>query len=492
MSRISEHMESQLIGVNRRGAIAALAAGAAITLSPVRARQPDAPKPARRAKNVIFMVADGMSSGSLMLAELYSRRTRHKQSRWVRLMSDPRARRALQTTHSADGPVTDSSAAASTWGSGSKVNNGSVNITPAGRQLLPILVHAAQNGKRTGLITTTRVTHATPAGFSANAPKRDLEADIARHQIERGIDVLLGGGLKYFPDSLIAQAKSPIVMKEAAALAALDPAAASSKQTIGLFARHHIPFVTDRNDKVPSLPTMVKSALSVLSRAPDGFVMQIEGGRVDHAAHSSDAYALIRELTEFDDALDAVLSHIEGRDDTLVIITTDHGNANPGLTLYGKRGDAALNKLIASPDKRKSFEWIEEQFPSKASVEDKIKVLPDLIEQATTIRIDADDSKILSACLRNQRATAFRAANVWTFVLGAILADHFGVGFVSPNHTSDAVELIALGPGSELIPPWVDNVQLHEIMVAALGLAPGKLLPGMDEVVLPRAPKDED
>lgn len=484
-------MESLLI--SRRGALGTLAAGSTLLLPrAARAGQPELPKPERKARNLIFMVSDGMSAGTVTLAELYARKVRGGHSQWVRMLADKRVRRCQQTTHSADGLVTDSAAAASAWGCGSKVNNGAINITPDGRQQLPLLIRAAQSGKKTGLVTTARVSHATPAGFSANAPKRDLEGDIARHQIERRIDVLLGGGSKYFTDALLGKARDALIVKDTAGLAGVDAGAVGDKQLIGIFSRHHIPFTTDRDAKIPTLPAMAKTALSVLGRAPEGFAMQIEGGRIDHAAHSSDAYALIQEQTEFDDAIAVVLEFVKDRDDTLVIITSDHGNANPGLTLYGQRGNQAFDRLLASPATRKSFEWIYDQLPSKASADEKAKLMPGLVEQATGVKLSDAEVKILGASLRDQRVTPFAAANVWTFVLGSILADHFGVGFVSPNHTSDAVELLGLGPGSETIPAWVDNIELNAISAAALGLAPGKPLPGFDQVVPTVKPGSDD
>lgn len=469
------------------GGLVALAAGGTRV---ARAWQPAALSPvARKAKNVIFMVADGMSVGTLTLAELYSKKKLGRQSHWVKLLEQKGLRRCQQTTHSADGPVTDSAAAASAWGSGVKFFNGSINITPEGVQTVPILVQAGQNGKKTGLVTTCRVTHATPAGFVANVPKRDLEADIARDIVARGVDVVLGGGAKFFPDELMAKVSQATVVRDAAALAAIDPAKAAAGKTFGLFSRQHIPFVTDRDAKIPTLPAMANAALSILGRASDGFVLQIEGGRVDHAAHSSDAYALIREQVEFDETIAAVLEFVKGRDDTLLVITTDHGNANPGLTLYGKRGEQAFDRLCGAS---KSMEWIDGQLPSRSSVEDRIAALPGLIDQAMGVKLDAEEMKILGGAFRNQRVTPFAAANVWSFVLGSILADHFGVGFVSPNHTSDVVELLAMGPGSEVIPAWVDNTQMHGVMAAAMGLGAAKPLPGMDRVVVPQAPKSDD
>jgi alkaline phosphatase len=436
------------------------------------------------------MVSDGMSAGTLTLAELYARATLNRQCHWIRLISDKASRRALQTTYAADGPVTDSAAAAAAWGSGFKHTNGAINITPEGRRHVPIHIHASQFGKKTGLVTTTRVTHATPAGFSANVPIRDMETDVAHQQIERGIDVLLGGGDKYFPADLLSKAVGATIVRDAAALASVDPKSAS--RLIGLFARYHIPFVTDRETTIPSLPAMTAKALDILSLAPEGFVLQIEGGRVDHAAHSSDAYALLREQAEFDETIGVVEKFLEGRDDTLLIITTDHANANPGLTLYAKRGKDAFESLVRPATPRKSFEWIYDQLAAKKSADEKLAVLPALVEQAIGVKLVDSEVRMLSACIGGQRATPFAAANTWTFVLGSMLADRFGVAFVSPNHTADMVELLARGPGSEAIPAIVDNTDLHAVMVATLGLGAAKPLAGFDELVPLVKPKTDD
>jgi alkaline phosphatase len=106
--------------------------------------------------------------------------------------------------------------------------------------------------------------------------------------------------------------------------------------------------------------------------------------------------------------------------------------------------------------------------------------------------LNADDRRLLEDCLHDRRAMAFVDANKWTSVLGAILADHFGVAFLSPNHTSDYVEVTALGPGSESIGGCIDNTDLHGVMLAAMDLPEARLLPGMETPMpLPRPIKPD-
>jgi alkaline phosphatase len=434
----------------------------------------------RKATNVIFMVSDGMSTGTLTLAEEVTRLRHCRSSNWVTLWNQPDVKRASAVTSSADSLVTDSSAGASAWGIGTKVNNDAMNITPDGRMPTPILVHARQNGKATGLVSTARVTHATPGAFVANVPNRSMEKEIAEQIIARGVDVALGGGAKHFPQKLLDASKNVRVVRTAAELAPAVVEADGITSLLGLFDPSHVPWALDRPATCPSLPDMMRAALALLKNKTNGFVMQIEGGRVDHAAHGNDAASLIAEQIEFDETIGLVREFTRERDDTLVIITSDHGNANPGLTLYGKPAQAGL-ELAANA--KHSFDWVFDSFcasaglkpgSSLATVED-LSPLRQLVHEAVGVELSDDEFRILENAIHKHQTHPFLAqARSTTSILGAILSNHNAIGFVSPNHTSDVVEVTAWGPGSETLKPFIDNTDLHALMVAALDLAPAK------------------
>src|SRR5207302_861017 len=107
-----------------------------------------------------------------------------------------------------------SAAGGSAWSCGLHINNGNINVTPTGQQRIPLFVQAGQSGKATALVTTTRVTHATPASFIANVPNRDMEKAIAQQTLERSVDVVLGGGAHYFPDALLERHKDVRVVRD--------------------------------------------------------------------------------------------------------------------------------------------------------------------------------------------------------------------------------------------------------------------------------------
>ena len=171
--------------------------GAAAVLAGIKASAEPAGAPAKKVRGVVFMVSDGMSPGVLTLAESYSQLTRKMGTQWWSLLNDRKAARGLMDTASANSMVTDSAAASSSWGGGQRVNNGSININPAGQQVTPIAEILKKKNLRIGLVTTATVTHATPAGFAASVPKRNDENFIAPQYLDR-VDVVLGGGSGYF------------------------------------------------------------------------------------------------------------------------------------------------------------------------------------------------------------------------------------------------------------------------------------------------------
>jgi alkaline phosphatase len=431
-----------------------------------------------KAKNVIFMVSDGMSQGTLTLAHMLRRVRDGRDSNWISMWGQPGARRALARTHSADSLVTDSAAGGCAWSIGEHINNDVLNVTPDGRMPTPLLVHAKQNGKATGLVTTTRLTHATPASFLVNMPKRSMEDQIGPQMLERGFDVALGGGGKYITPAVIAKYPSLRVARDESTLTSLA-AAAETTPLLGVFADSHCPYELDRTANVPSLTKMTRAALDVLSRRSDGFVLQIEGGRVDHGAHANDAGSILFEQLEFDNAIGVVADFVKDRDDTLVIITTDHANANPGLTLYGRESYLAFERLSKV---RHSFEWLFAKVDTKIAYDDPAHAndfktvggLPAAVLEATNVELTAAQVAQLTAAMQGKPTMPFAAMNGATSVLGQVLANSLGVSFISPNHTADMVEVTAMGPGSERLAPAIDNIDLHAMMVKAMDLAPAK------------------
>jgi alkaline phosphatase len=158
-------------------------------------------KPGQKPRRIIHIVSDGMSLGTLTCADLFAQSQLQRGLSWTRLFNNPAARHGLMNTRSLNSLVTDSAAASSSWGSGSRVPNGALNVLPDGQLLTPLYSLFAQQGWSRGLVTTAEITHATPAGFAAATRSRDNAELIASQYLDHQIDVLLGGGKPFFkPD----------------------------------------------------------------------------------------------------------------------------------------------------------------------------------------------------------------------------------------------------------------------------------------------------
>ena len=227
--------------------------------------------------------------------------------------------------------------------------------------------------------------------------------------------------------------------------------------------------------RTPSLAEMAHIALQRLSAHAGGFVLQIEGARIDHAAHANDIGGLLHDQLAFDDAVGEVLRFAEGRDDTLIIVTTDHGNANPGLngtggsfdSRGGSYGDTqqCFERLA---DFRRTNTWVLGELTADSTAAQ----VRDRVREANGISLIDDEIDLLQRALRRDPAPreAYRVRNAPLITLGQLVSNYTSIGWTGTQHTTDLVELAAFGPGSETIGGLIQNHQLHGIMSRALGL----------------------
>lgn len=429
---------------------------------------------ARKARNVIFLIADGMSIGTLTIADMMHRRATGKPSNWCSMWMRPGVSRAMVQTHAADSLVTDSAAAGTAWSCGVSVNNGALNIGPDGREYVPLLVAARERGFRTGSVTSTSLTCATPASFMSVAADRGDDPRIARQIASGRFDVLMGGGAEHFSPGVLEGPNLKLVRNARE----LRESGIGDKddRLLGIFSRGHTPYELDRPASVPDLATMTWEALNRLharvrddagDRDDAGFVLQVEGGRVDHAAHANDACGLMHDMLAFDRALGVALDYAQRHGDTLVIATTDHANANPGITLYGPAGLRGLERIEKA---RHSFSWIFGQIRERTG--EPALTLARIVREAIGVELDKDEAQWAAGAIfdREQR-DGFEARRSGSSVLASVLANHLAVSFVSRNHTNDMVEATAIGPGAEALAPVVHITELHHLVTGALAIA---------------------
>lgn len=417
------------------------------------------------------MISDGMSLGTLTMADSYSRNILGKGSNWISLYQEKKVSRALMDTASASSIVTDSAAASSAFGGGIRVKNGVLNMGANGEKHLPVWQKFKNAGKKAGCVTTVTITHATPAGFCVNSARRNAEPEIAEMYADLGLDVMMGGGDEFFnPEkredkknvySLYTE-KGYQILRNHTDLKNIR----QGKKTLGVFSTGALPYSIDRTHlkefrDTPTLADMTKAAINQMKDHQNGFVLQVEGGKVDWSAHANDIAALIHDQLAFDEAIKAVMDFAEKDGNTLVIITTDHGNANPG-TIYGSNATQHFNSIS-------NYKYTNEYLLNNIHNDYSIKAVKDWIYEGNKIILDDDEANHLLSFYKGleKEEGLYNYKKLPFKLYSEIQKKHNSVGWVSMDHSGDYVEVAAYGPGSELLQPFSKNTDLHFLMLKA-------------------------
>ncbi|HSR66187.1 MAG TPA: alkaline phosphatase [Xanthomonadaceae bacterium] len=345
------------------------------------------------ARNVILFVGDGMSLATVAAARIYEGQRHGQPGEENRLAWEGWPATALSKTYDTDAQTPDSAGTMSAMATGAKTRAGVLSVGQqaargdcAGGRAAPLLTLwelAASSGMATGVVTTTRVTHATPAATFSHVADRNWESDadlssqaraqgcidIARQEIEspfgHGPDVLLGGGRMEFlpkeqadpeyPDQhgarsdgrdLVAAWRQRHPGGAYAWNAAQLAAAPTDGPLLGLFEPGHMHYEHERpRDRAgePSLAEMTRAAIARLSRRRDGYVLLVEGGRIDHAHHAGNAFRALDETVALSDAV-RVADTMTSAEDTLILVTADHSHTL-AFVGYGERGNPILGKV---------------------------------------------------------------------------------------------------------------------------------------------------
>lgn len=321
-------------------------------------------------KNVILMIGDGMGPQQVGLLETYANQAPNSIYKGNKTALYQLAQEGVigsSLTHPEDAIVVDSACSATMLATGIYSGSEVIGIDSQGNHVETVLEKAKKAGKATGLVSDTRLTHATPASFAAHQPHRSLENQIASDMLATGADVMLSGGLRHWiPKStndkgetykqleqltqgdvylkskrkddrnLLTEAE-----KDGYQLAfnrnMLDDA--KGDKLLGLFAYSGMDDGIAYSNKKksgertqPSLKEMTQKALNILSKNEDGFFLMVEGGQIDWAGHSNDAGTMLHELLKFDEAIQTVYEWAKNREDTIVIVTADHETGSFGFS----------------------------------------------------------------------------------------------------------------------------------------------------------------
>ncbi len=312
-------------------------------------------------KNIIVFIGDGMGISTITAGRIFIGQEKGQTGEENQLSFDKFPQLALIKTYNTNAQVPDSAGTATAILSGYKTNIGTVNVRPnknlknmlaegcGGETAATLTDKAKAANKSVGVISTARLTHATPAAMYAHSVSRDIEADkdlailpadmgcasISAQLISSDVDVALGGGRKEFTDAQIAAWPGTI-----ASDAAQMTAAPQDQPLLGLFNRSHMSFEADRAEtKEPSLAEMTTYTMDRFASDPDGYVMMVEAGRIDHAHHGTNAYRALKDVQALDEAVAAAVA--KAGDDTLILVTADHSHVFT-MAGYPVRGNPIL------------------------------------------------------------------------------------------------------------------------------------------------------
>lgn len=458
---------------------------------------PPTAQPPEHAENVILLIGDGMGPEVVALAKEYSR-VIEKRELWLeKAMFEGHL--ALVNVRPIDALVTDSAAAGTALATGRKTANDIVSMDPHGKPLTTILELAEKKSKSTGLVTTTRLTHATPACFAAHAEHRNSENEIAVQMLATGVDVMLGGGLRHWipqyaglSDYAAFSGKSKrednrdLVEKARQAGYTIVTGkkeladAHGANRLLGLFAPSYLPYELDRrpDDKstIPSLPEMTEAALDILSRNEEGFFLMIEGGRIDHAAHVNDVASMLAETMEFDEAIGVAVTFAGEHPKTAVFITADH--ATGAVCLSARYSDEAGENIYPTDENLKKIARQDASFQEILTPlmrGPSIGKLESLVREHTGIEISDEDAAFI---MKMEPISPFhvirpryrKIGGYATLALGRVLGLEYGTSWGTGEHFAAPVLLVGYGARADLVHGYVENTEVFSIMKTAGGL----------------------
>lgn len=414
---------------------------------------------AEQPRNVILLIADGCGPASFTMARTALARP---------LALDP-ILLGSAATHAADTLVTDSAAAATALASGHKTRNGRVGVDVGSRPLATLLEAAEERGLWTGLVTTTWLTHATPASFAAHVPDRYQNNDIAVQLLAHQIEVLLGGGAQHFlPESRGGARRDGRDLIEEAGRRGVttvrDPQGLQGPlelPVLGLFASGHLDYEIDRDPRSqPSLAEMTERALQLLSASEQGFFLMVEGGRIDHAGHENDPIAHLHDIEAFDATVERALAFARAQGDTLVLSTSDHETG--GLSLSADVDGEALNdwRPAVLNACRSSAGAIAERL---ISGDDVLLVFS---QEARIGDLTDDELDLLSDDVGFFSESRSRAATV--AAVCAVINRRAGLSWATTGHTAVDVPVFAYGPGAAGFSGHHDNTELCDRLAMLL------------------------
>lgn len=467
------------------------------------------PKPVTRAKNVILFIGDGMGVSTVTAARILAGQMAGQDGEFNRLSFERFPYLAHSVTASANQQTPDSAPTATAMVTGAKANDGAISVAPAldrftadagltqTHSLKTLLERAEQRGMSTGIVTTARVSHATPAVNYAHIANRDWECDsdlpagatvkdIARQLLEfpygDGLEVVLGGGRSQFLPKDLNDPEYPSqngkrrdgrdltqewrlkhhnadYVWNKAQFDAVNPA--STDHLLGLFERSHMRYEADRAQDAagePSLAEMTEKAINILQKNRKGYYLMVEAGRIDHAHHAGNAYRALTDAVALSDAVKTA-KQLSSDKDTLILVTADHSHVFT-IAGYPSRGNPILGKTAIDGDMTKDALGLPYTTLSYANGPGWTGGM---------------QRKVFNPATESAEATTYEGGNLRPDLNNVDTANpsymqEATVPMVAETHAGEDVAIYADGPGAYLLRGTLEQNVIYHVMADALGM----------------------
>lgn len=437
------------------------------------------------AKYIFYFIGDGMGTGHAAATESYLRDVRHQPA--PLMMTLPVG--GQSSTYSASSPVTDSAAAGTALATGSKTRNGMLGMGPDTTEVTSIAKRLKDAGFGIGLLTTVAPDDATPAAFYAHVPNRKMYYEIGVQAAGSGVDFIAGSNWRGAtrkdgtPTDLAEHfAKGGYTTVRGAA--ALDTVKADKVVLLNTDSLRlaDVGYTLDSIGGV-SLPEMTAAAISHLQRVnPERFFMMVEGGNIDWAGHANDGATIIKEVMNFNEALqlayDFYLAHPA---ETLIIVTADHETGGMALGnnfLYYDANLALIDRQRVSKDEFNTS--IEAMLDSKrdyswSDIRDELRELFGFwgeikLTDAQNAELEDAYRQTFEDRTEERTKTYYKFYSPLVMTVFRILQDHYGLGFTTGNHSGNMVPVYAVGAGAEKFAGFYDNIDIPVKIMEASGV----------------------
>jgi alkaline phosphatase len=454
-------------------------------------------------KNVIMLVPDGCSQSIETIARWYKGSDLNVDS----MVSGTVA------TWMANSVITDSAPASTAFATGQKSTNGFIGVGPRTSDLLTgytstaepyvplatVLEAAKLSGKATGLVATSTISHATPAGFAAHNYNRNDEADITEQMVYNDVDVVLGGGAaNLFPKNYKYNTTFGTTWTGSRAdgenlyQALLDRGYSyvdsktsmnqvSSGKVWGLFAASSMQPEVDRATTAPSEPSlaeMTTKALQILSKDKDGFFLMVEGSQVDWADHANDPIYDVKDFLAFDDAVGVAVNFAEQDGKTLVLAFPDHNCGGLTLGSYYQDSNTIKHAYTATTIQDvvgplQKMDISSTALAAKLSGTTDSAQMANIINQYWHFNLTASDVNAIKAIMAGNSTGAgqpTKAATSLDYAISEYVCAKYTVfGWTTHGHTGDDVPLWAWAPKNTPTGHY-DNTDMAKITADALNL----------------------